>query len=510
VFAGNGLLANDPAGTAIVAADAVSGAGGSVAVDAATGAFTYDPPVGLENATDTFTYRAPGFPAATVTVTLRERVWYVRNDAAGADQGNDRAPFRTLAQAELASGEDDVIFVFAGDVTSPTDAGQDRGIVLKPGQRLLGEGVGLRLDGFPIVDPFPPARISNRAAAGDAPVVRLATRNEVAGFEIEAASNEALLGIGGEGHRLHDNVVTFDPGAGRDGIRLLNAGGDHVVVRNTIVGSPRSGIAVANDEDRGGDPAPATSVAGRITIARNVVTGSAHDGISVHLDGAGTDVALDVLTNTVSGSGTGGGGAAIEVSVRGAAAVRAVLSRNVAAGSAAGAIDMVASGAASLAAFAAGNALSASGGAFPDFRTAVPAGSVATACLELIGNRNGAGSSTFRVENAGGALRMFEPDAASSVANDTAAARLGQIDDAPEGACAVPLDGAALFEANCGHCHRGNGLGRGDVARDVTGTTAERIEFQLANNPFMSPPTNPLRLTPQEIQAIVGALAPAQ
>lgn len=506
VLAAKGLLANDPPGTAIASADAVGSEGGLVTVDVATGAFTYDPPVGLQNAADTFTYRVTGFAPVTVTVNLGERVWYVNNDHAGADQGNDRAPFHTLAQAEAASDDDDVIFVFAGNTLDVTDAGQDRGIALKPGQRLLGEGVGLRLGGVPIVDPVPNARISNRALApgpGGAPVVTLTTRNEVAGFDIETAFDEAILALGGAGHDLHDNTITFAPTAGSDGIRLLNVTGRNVVARNTITGSPRDGIEVANDEDQDGSPVAPTPVVATIAMSRNTITGSAHDGISVHLDGAGTDVTLNVLTNTVAASGTEEGDAGIEVEGRGAASVKAVLSRNGASGSAGRAIALGANGTSSVDAFVANNALSASGAA-TDFRASISSGSTAAACLELIANRNGAVSSTFQVESSGGSFQLFEPDLATSSSNDTPAVRQGQIEDVTAGACAVPLDGAALFEANCGHCHTGNGLGRGHVARDITGATVARILAQLAVNPTMSG----IRLTQQEIQAIAGALAP--
>lgn len=65
------------------------------------------------------------------------------------------------------------------------------------------------------------------------------------------------------------------------------------------------------------------------------------------------------------------------------------------------------------------------------------------------------------------------------------------------------LDGAALFVANCGSCHTGNGLGSGPS--DRTGRTAAEISAAIANVGSMSGLSN---LTPEEIQAIADALVP--
>ncbi|MBI5741859.1 MAG: hypothetical protein HZA16_14240, partial [Nitrospirae bacterium] len=161
VAAANGVLANDPANTVISAADTATTLGGVVNVNTATGAFTYDPPLGAQNQADTFTYTAGGAPV-TVTINLAERIWYVRNNDAGANQGNDQAPFLTLAQAGAASDVNDTIFVFAGNGTA---TGQNNGITLLSGQKLIGEGIGLSVNANQIVNAGANASISNAGLA---------------------------------------------------------------------------------------------------------------------------------------------------------------------------------------------------------------------------------------------------------------------------------------------------------------------------------------------------------
>lgn len=497
-----GVLGNDPAGSAVADPGVkATSLGGSVDI-AANGNFTYDPPLGVQNGVDTFTYTVAGFAPVTVSIELAERIWFVRNDNPGGT-GTFLDPFPTLAQAEAASDDLDTIFVFAGDFT---DTGQDQGITLKTGQRLLGVGAGLTVNGIPLVNPAPPnARISNAALAvpGDIPVVRLAPSatagNEVAGLTITAAFNEGILATAGSGHTLHDNTITFDPANGRERIRLLAVTGENTVLANTITNSPRSSIKLANNEDAAGNPVAATPVAATVTMSRNTISGSAQDGIAITLDGAGTDVTLNLMTNTITGSGQEG----LDVNSLGAARVTSTVSRNRVSGSTAEGIRLIAGGVSFLKALTVDNNLSANNGT-TDFRAATEAGGQAAVCLELENNANVSpdsglvGNSTFLVNNAGGAaFEFFES------VNDTLAIRAGVLINALQGACGIVLAGAPLFTANCAICHLGNGLGSGRIGPDLTNHTAAEITFQLLNNPTMST----IRLTGREVTAIAGALA---
>lgn len=497
-----GVLGNDPAGSAVTDPGVKATALGGTVDLAASGSFTYNPPLGVQNVTDTFTYTVAGFAPVTVSLNLAERIWFVRNNNPGGT-GTFLDPFPTLAEAEAASDDSDTIFVFAGDFT---DTGQNQGITLKAGQRLLGVGVGLRVSGVPLVNPAPPnARISNAGLAvpGDIPVVMLATSatagNEVAGLSINAAFNEGILATAGAGHDIHENTITFDPANGREGIRLLAISGANSVVANTITNSPRDGIKLANNEDAAGNPAAAIPVTATVTMSRNTISGSAQDGIAVTLDGTGTNVTLNLMTNTIAGSGQEG----IDMNNLGAARITATVSRNSISGSTIEGIRMSADSSSSLKALTVDNALSANGGA-TDFRAATVAGGVAAICLELENNANVApdsglvGNSTFLVDNGGGAaFEFFE------ALNDTPAVRVGVLSNVLQGACGIVPAGAELFTANCAICHTGGGLGFGNVGPDLTNHTAADITFQLTSNPTMSN----IRLTGREITAIAGALA---
>jgi hypothetical protein len=518
VTAANGVLANDPDGTIISAADSTTTLGGSVNVTLATGAFVYNPPVGAQNVADTFAYTANGTPV-TVTINLAERIWYVDNSRPANGDGTLGNPFNTLAAAASpVSDANDTIFVFTGVPAAPTDAGQNLGITLVAGQKLLGQGLGLRFNGVPLVDARAnPPVISNAGlagAAGDIPVVLLATGtgNEVAGLTIQTDFNEGILALSGSGHNLHDNEFTFPraPADGREGIRLLNVTGENFVTVNTITGSPRNGIKLTNNEDRAGDPVAATPIVAMVTMSRNIISNSDRDGIAVTLDGTGTAVTLNILTNTIDNSGITQAEEGINIDSLGAANVTAVVSRNIVSNSTQEAIDLGAAGTSAIATFAANNNLSAS--TLTNFRGNI-ANAGATFCLELVNNFNAALNSTFQVDNnnggADGAFRFFEVD------NDTLAGRLGPITTVAQGTCAIPLNGAALFVANCAKCHTGNGLGLNTVkeliATDITNTTvaAINLQFGVPGNGSMIQefaPTGRLQLTQQEITAIAGAL----
>ncbi len=504
VLEANGLLANDPATALIASADTLTSLGGVVAVDKATGAFTYDPPVGAQNTDDSFSYSLDGGGAATVTISLNERVWFVRNDDTGADLGTDQAPFRTLLQAQNASDAGDTIFVFAGD---RTDRGQDRGIVLKDGQKLIGEGDGLMVNGFPIVDPLPRALISNSAlgtGAGNTPVVMLGSGNEVAGFDIQPSFNEGVLALGGAAHLIRDNIIgNFGPAEGREGIRLLNVSGNNAVTRNRITGALRDGIKISNVEDEAGTTVAATQVTGSLLVNLNTVSTSDRSAIALILGGTGTDVSVSILNNGATDSGGGGIDEGIDVQAQGAAVLKVHISRNSISGSTDESIELLADGDATLNSFVANNSLTRTG---LHFRATVENASSASQCLELFNNSNATrslpGDSSFRVENSAGLAGEF---ILFEAANDNTAQTIGTITLPLQGACAVPLDGAALFETNCGHCHQGNAMGRGTIGPDVTNQTLVNLNFQIANNFSMAN----INLTTQEKQAIIDALQAA-
>ena len=134
----------------------------------------------------------------TVSINVATAVWYVDNNAGGANVGSLSNPFNTataLQDAATASTAGDLIFVFQGNTVY---AG---GIALQNDQMLIGEGEGLTIafnDSLPGVT-------SIIIAAGTSPVITngggngitLAGKNTISGLYV---GNTPGFGIsGGDG-----------------------------------------------------------------------------------------------------------------------------------------------------------------------------------------------------------------------------------------------------------------------------------------------------------------------
>ena len=170
------------------------------------------------------------------------RTWFVDNAAPGpAFTGDLASPFASLAAAEAASGPGDTIFLFAGDGTS---AGYESGIVLKEGQHLIGEGVGLEAAGIaPGAEPV--------VTGGQGAAVILAGDNLVAGLRIEDSTAAGIAGSDVETLSLQAVTVA---GAGGDGVRLEAAAGEVMTVVVTdleIRGSGLTGLRLISRESSG-------------------------------------------------------------------------------------------------------------------------------------------------------------------------------------------------------------------------------------------------------------------
>ena len=124
------LTKNTPSLTVASTGPKTTAKSGKVILNA-DGTFLYTPPVGLKDEQDSFTYTTDNGLTAT---------------------GQSDSPFPALASAAAASGPGDAIFVFYGDGTSNN---QNAGIVLQPGQILVGEGVPIDLteEGLGLVHP---------------------------------------------------------------------------------------------------------------------------------------------------------------------------------------------------------------------------------------------------------------------------------------------------------------------------------------------------------------------
>ena len=95
---------------------------GTVSVNA-DGSYVYTPDVGYTGA-DSFTYKVKDDENAqsatsTVSITVANRVWYVKNDFAGTADGRSETPFTTLAAADTAAtATADTIYVLRGAGTT--------------------------------------------------------------------------------------------------------------------------------------------------------------------------------------------------------------------------------------------------------------------------------------------------------------------------------------------------------------------------------------------------------
>jgi hypothetical protein len=297
------LDADGPVAPTVVAASGTSANGGTFAIDA-DGSFTYVPPLDFTG-TDSFPYQVTDTLAAstgTVNVSVSSVVWYVRdvidaNNPAGGD-GRSTNAFETLAPAQAASLNGHFIFVFAGSTATTPLAG---GVVLKDGQKLYGEGVGLSVPGFAhLVAAGNRPVISN--GAGDAVSVPATTGNrngvEIRGLDLRGTGNAVdvtATGANAVGVVITDNSLL---GSFEEGVDL-NAGSTGlftaVVQDNTILaGGP--GLDAR------------TSAAGqlRVDFSRNTVA-SGSNAVVIDGSGGGTTTITGFASNVVTGNSAAAG-----------------------------------------------------------------------------------------------------------------------------------------------------------------------------------------------------------
>ncbi len=258
-------------------------------------------------------------------------VLHVDNTADPAfSNGAVRTPFRSLLDAELASANDDIIFVREGDGTTNF---YNMGITLKDGQLFLGDGVEHLIpiqDGrfFRLCNDLDGnrPRITNNANGA---AVTLADRNTVRGFIMDGSNNSMAYGIYGNGAMLggpvnggiiEDNLIfgailhgvytndtignwTYSRNVvrnnGFDGIFMENACDPTSVFRyedNFVNNNGRHGIHMRNYD------------AASLTFLRNTTNGNLGDG--VRLDtfkaGAGQRASIRFAGHTANGN-TGNG-----------------------------------------------------------------------------------------------------------------------------------------------------------------------------------------------------------
>lgn len=125
-----------------------------------------------------------------VALLERGQDLYFVNNTKGGD-GSFEHPYATLGEAQKASDEDDIIFVYAGDGSS---TGYDKGFILQNGQSLVGEFNGLTLLGLQFIAPGTRPVVTNTTASS---IITLANGSTVSGLHLDGMGT-SLGGIYGK------------------------------------------------------------------------------------------------------------------------------------------------------------------------------------------------------------------------------------------------------------------------------------------------------------------------
>ena len=252
-------------------------------------------------------------------------VWHVDNTASAGGDGSFESRFDTLADAQAASGQQNIIFVHNGDGTT---TGMDTGIALKDGQLLLGDGVTHYIpvqngNLFGVYNDRDGLRPTITNLAGNA--VTLADRNTVRGFVIDGAGTNMTNGIFGDG-----TVNTLSNGTIEDvtiqGVPLLNgislnaASGTWQINRNDISSALIDGIFIDNvadtnarfffdsnnvsDNRRDGIHIEDWN-GSRVLLTNNTTSNNDFDGVQIARYG-GTNVDMDILNHTATNNSRNG------------------------------------------------------------------------------------------------------------------------------------------------------------------------------------------------------------
>lgn len=228
------------------------------------GTFTYLPDPGFEG-TDTFTYRirdAAGLTGiATVSIEVETPVWYVDAAAGAGGDGRATSPLNSLAGLNDGSVPDeagDVIYLYSGATYSG-------GLTLLNGQRLVGGGAALVVEGHPLIGAGTLPTLSHTATT-----LTLAQNNTVEGLHLTSSGGHALIGssfgnlqatlgnltaTGGSALRLVTGNAVLSAGTvsatsvpgGSNGVQLASVAGTVGISGTTTVTSPvAAGVSLTN------------------------------------------------------------------------------------------------------------------------------------------------------------------------------------------------------------------------------------------------------------------------
>jgi parallel beta-helix repeat protein len=159
-------------------------------------------------------------------------VYFVNNLSHSA--GTYKSPFSTLAAAENASEENDLIYVYPGDLKG---TGLSSGVTLKNGQQLLGATINQDLMTTAGQITLPAQASGSNApllSNGAGAVVTLGDNNVVSGLYIQNTAGPGILASGSSNATLTQNYVQGNSRT-YNGIELDNVTGSVSVSSNTIM-----------------------------------------------------------------------------------------------------------------------------------------------------------------------------------------------------------------------------------------------------------------------------------
>lgn len=198
------------------------------------------------------------------------------NAAAGGD-GTFENPFNSINQLESLAdaAQDDYELILVRGRNDNTDTNLNTTLTLFDGQRLLGDGVTHSVDAtqgtFLLTGFGTPTPLLTNSADDTLDVVRLASRNEVSGFDIDASGTaRAINGLNG--------------GAGISGFNI-----NRNSIDNTSTGVE---LDVTGTDDG--------------FFEDNSVTGAVFDGVVLGISGGNFDMPDGIVDNVVTGNGRNG------------------------------------------------------------------------------------------------------------------------------------------------------------------------------------------------------------
>ncbi|HBB88705.1 MAG TPA: hypothetical protein DC047_13930 [Blastocatellia bacterium] len=224
---------------------------------AGNGSFTYEPPPGFTGS-DTFTYKSSEGTLTdtnTVTITISNMVWFIKNTGGGSNRGTFSDPFTTIATFNTANAAGGATDPKNGDIVSLRTGtySEADGVNLRNTQKLIGEAIQFNTV-FTADSNSNSAYTTFAGATNTAPTV-----NATAGNGIDLADSNTVRGL---------NVGTTPGFFGFNG---------------TAVGSPT--INTVNKTGTGGAINVSTSGTFGATVSFGTLESSSSPGANINLVG---------------------------------------------------------------------------------------------------------------------------------------------------------------------------------------------------------------------------------